>query len=263
MGDGISGFSANGLPCFRTGKGTRRLVIFEGINFVHSPPSGMRINMLSSQYKSFSKEFRVYNIGRKPGLPQAYSIRDMSEDYAEMIKNEIGLPVDLMGISTGGPMALQLTHDHPEMVRKLVLASTGYALSASGARYQRKIIAFAGEKKWRQAAAVMAAAMSGGMMRGFFIPMAWLMGSQFFGKPSDPSDGLVELEAEDRFNFKDFLTGIKVPTLVIGGEKDGFYPISETAAGIPGARAAVYKNSGHMAMMKSGFNRRILDFLLE
>jgi hypothetical protein len=39
-----------------------------------------------------------------------------------------------------------------------------------------------------------------------------------FGSPSDPSDGLVELEAEDRFNFKERLIDIKMSTLVIGGE---------------------------------------------
>jgi pimeloyl-ACP methyl ester carboxylesterase len=84
-----------------------------------------------------------------------------------------------------------------------------------------------------------------------------------FGSPDDPSDGLVELEAEDRFNFEEHLADIKVPTLIIGGENDCFYLIRETAEGIPSARLILYKKAGHMAMMKRRFRLEILAFLTE
>jgi len=54
-----------------------------------------------------------------------------------------------------------------------------------------------------------------------------------------------------------------VPTLVIGGEKDWFYLIRETAEGIASAKLILHKNAGHMAMMKRRFKQDILAFLTE
>jgi pimeloyl-ACP methyl ester carboxylesterase len=109
----------------------------------------------------------------------------------------------------------------------------------------------------------MAGVMVSGVARPILIAFFWILGKGMFGSPDDPSDGLVELEAEDRFNFKEHLADIKVPTLVIGGEKDCLYPIRETAEGIPSAKLILYKDSGHMAMMKRRFKQDIRAFLTE
>jgi pimeloyl-ACP methyl ester carboxylesterase len=101
------------------------------------------------------------------------------------------------------------------------------------------------------------------MARPVLMAFLWMMGKSMFESARGPSDGLAELEAEDSFNFRERLPEIKMPTLVIGGENDGFYPIAETAAGIPFARLILYKNAGHMASMKRRFNHDILIFLTE
>jgi len=262
-GEITSGYTQNGLPYYRLSGGPRVFVIFEGLNFVHKPLSGFSLKMMSRGYNSFTPYYTVYYVGRKPGLPQNYSIRDMSGDYAVMIENEIKTQVDIMGLSTGGPMAMQFAVDHSDLVRHLVLASTGYRLSDNGAEVQRKVIEMVQKNKWRDASAALAGGMTSGILKKLFVPVAWMMGSGFFGGADNPSDGLVELEAEDKFNFKDRLSEIKIPTLVIGGEKDRLYPIRETAAGITGAQLILYKNSGHMASMKSRYNRDILQFLIK
>jgi pimeloyl-ACP methyl ester carboxylesterase len=190
-------------------------------------------------------------------------MRDMSEDYTETIKNELGGPVSIMGLSTGGPIAQHFAIDHPELIDRLVLVSTGYTLSESGAAAQRKVINFTQQGKWRAAAAVMAGVMVSGAIKPLAIAFFWILGKGMFGSSDSPSDGLVELEAEHRFNFKEHLADIKVPTLVIGGEKDRFYPIRETAEGIPSAKLILHKNAGHMAMMKRRFRLDILAFLTE
>jgi len=258
-----TGYSKNGLPYMRIEGGPRILVIFEGLNFSHKPPSGMTLRWTGNMYKAFTSRYTIYNIGRKPGLTEGYSIKNMSDDYATMIENEMETPVDLVGMSTGGTIAQQFAVDHPELVRRLVLASTGYRLSESGAIAQRKIINFTRQEKWRSAAAVMAGVMASGMISPVLKSFFWILGRGMFGSPDDPSDGLAELEAEDRFNFKERLVGIKMPTLVIGGENDRFYPVPETAAGIPSAKLILYKNAGHMAVMKRRFNRDVLAFLTE
>jgi len=61
-----------------------------------------------------------------------------------------------------------------------------------------------------------AAAMADGMTSGLLNPASqigfWILGKSVFGATNDASDGLVELEAEDKFNFKEYLADIKVPT---------------------------------------------------
>jgi pimeloyl-ACP methyl ester carboxylesterase len=258
-----TGYSKNGLPYMRIEGGPQNLVIFEGLNFNHKPPAGITLRWTGKIYKPFVGRYTIYNIGRRLGLTEGYSIKNMSDDYATMIENEMKTPVDLMGMSTGGTIAQQFAVDYPRLVRRLVLASTGYRLSESGAIAQRKIIDFTRRGKWRSAAATMAGVMASGMISPVLKSFFWILGRGMFGSPDDPSDGLAELEAEDRFDFKESLADIKVPTLVIGGENDRFYPVRETAAGIPSAKLVLYKNAGHMAVMKRQFNRDVLAFLTE
>ncbi len=82
--------------------------------------------------------------------------------------------------------------------------------------------------------------------------------------PGDPSDGIVEIEADDRYDLGDQLDKIKADTLVIGGEEDFFYPIRETAVKIPNAKLVLYPNLGHNAMFVRNrqFGEEIGAFLL-
>ena len=89
-----AGYSRNGLPYVRVGSNPRKLVIFEGLNANHKPPSGLALKMTIGTVIRFANDFTVYYIGRKPGLPIGYSMRDMCEDYATMITNELGTPVN-------------------------------------------------------------------------------------------------------------------------------------------------------------------------
>jgi len=87
-----------------------------------------------------------------------------------------------------------------------------------------------------------------------------------FGATDDPSDGLVEVEAEVNHNFPlERLAEIKVPTLIIGGEEDPFYLTRETAEGIPNAKLILYEGFRHNAINdnKLQFQKDILDFLKE
>jgi len=102
-----------------------------------------------------------------------------------------------------------------------------------------------------------------GIKQYLFKVLMWLFGAM--GAPADPSDGLVEIEAEDKHDFKERLAEIKVPTLVIGGSEDYFYPIRETAAGIPNAKLVLYEGFGHSVIFERNrqFSEDILAFLTE
>lgn len=259
-----TGFSGNGLPYARIGNNPRKLVIFGGLDFEHRPPSGISLRMTSSNFKLLAQDFTVYMVSRKPGLPQGYSLRVMADDYAVMIKEELGAPLDVMGLSTGGTIAQHFALDHPELVRRLVLALTGYCLTERGAELQRHMGELASQRRWGAAYASMVTAIyPSGFKKYLFQCFARLFGGM--GAPEDPSDGLVEIEAEDKHDFSQRLADIKVPTLVIGGDDDFFYPIVETAQGIPNARLVLYEGFGHNVMISRNrqFNEDIRAFLAE
>ena len=126
----------------------------------------------------------------------------------------------------------------------------------------------ADQKKWRAAyATLMGISLpSHGIKRYLFKPFILiisLFGGMFFGKPKDPSDLIVTIEAEDKHNFKNRLSEITVPTLVIAGDKDPFYSeklFHETAEGIPNSQLILYNGMGHPASGKQ-FSKDLCAFL--
>lgn len=118
-----TGYSKNGLPYVCIGNSPHTLVVFEGLGFENKPPSGLQLRFTAGDYKRFTKEYTIYSVGRKPDLPDSYSTRDMPNDYANMIKEELEPPVDILGLSTGGTIAQYFALDHPQLVRRLVLAA--------------------------------------------------------------------------------------------------------------------------------------------
>ena len=80
----------------------------------------------------------------------------------------------------------------------------------------------------------------------------------------DPSDLVATIEAEDQFDIGPRLGEIRVPTLLVGGARDEFYPdelVRGTAAGMPDARLLIVPNQGHAPTGQS-VTDSILEFLL-
>jgi len=221
------------------------------------------LRMSTGYLRGLENSYRIYIVSRKPGLPPGYSLSDMSDDYAVMIKNELGGVVDIIGISTGGAIAQHFAIDHPDLVRRLVLAMTGLRLTQEGKELQVKVADLARKRKRRAASALLGTAIiRRGIAKHVFKWFMWLLGP--LSIPTDPSDGIVEIEAEDRHDLSDDLDKIKADTLVIGGEEDFFYPVRETARKIPNARLVLYPNLGHNAMFARSrqFGEEIRTFLL-
>ena len=103
-----AGLTRNGLPYNRLGDGPRTAVVFSGLNLTESKPlTGMEARFMLAFYEPLLPECAVYLLGRKKGLPDGYTMADMSDDYAAAIAYEFAGPVDVIGMSTGGSLALQ------------------------------------------------------------------------------------------------------------------------------------------------------------
>ena len=120
-----AGYLHHGIPFNRLGHGPRPLIVFQGLTFENKPQSVLATRM----YNFLGQDYTVYSVLRKPALPCGYTLQDMTNDYATMIGEQFGGPVDVIGISTGGSIAQHFAGDHAHLVRRLVIHSSACRLS--------------------------------------------------------------------------------------------------------------------------------------
>ena len=256
-----AGYFHNGLPYNCTGRGPRPLIVFQGLVLEKTPQFGM-----TAPYRFLGNDYTIYAVLRKPGLPQGYTLGDMADDYAALIREEFGGPVDVLGVSTGGSIALHFAAEHPELVRRLIIHSSAHTLNDAAKRLQLDVAALAQQGRWRRAWALLIGAVfpRTGPGRWLSRPLVWFSAWLLaLSAPQNASDLVVTVKAEDKFAFKERLAEIAAPTLVVGGTDDFFYSpalFRETAAGIPNAQLCLYEKMGHPAGGKQ-FRRDVLAFL--
>ncbi|MBO0870032.1 MAG: alpha/beta hydrolase [Micromonosporaceae bacterium] len=81
-----------------------------------------------------SDAFRVYRYdrrahGRTPDPDGPLSIRALTDDLVAFLRKVVDGPANLVGYSAGGPVALQVAIEAPDLVYRLVLISTAYEAS--------------------------------------------------------------------------------------------------------------------------------------
>ena len=224
-------------------------MVFPGIGMTNSNPTGVQrwgeLRLLSP----LARAFTVYRVGRRVGLRPKTTMADLANDYAVALEEEFDGPVDVLGISTGGSIALQLAVDRPTMLRRLVVAGAAYRLSEYGREFQRRTaeLSAAGDRRGlaRMQAPDVTDSRLGQRIAGGLL---WLAGPLFIRREWDPSDMIATIEAEDAFDVGERLGEISAPTLMIGGGRDRFYPVElfrETARRIPSARLVIYEERAH------------------
>jgi pimeloyl-ACP methyl ester carboxylesterase len=239
-----------GLPYLAVGQGPP-LVVFSGLTAEHANPTGLDRWFQVQTLKPMAGHFTVYAVNRRPGLAAGATIADLAGHYAEAIAQEFGGPVCVEGVSTGGSIAQQFAIDHPELVRRLVLAATACRLSPHGRQVQRRFAELIRQDRPRRAYATLgptlAATAAGGRA---FAALMWLFGAG--QRVDDPSDMLVTVAAEDVFDASPQLHRITASTLLVAGDRDRFYTpelFRETAERIPRCRLRLYPGKGHAGVM--------------
>ena len=263
------GYFGRGMPYNRYGNGKRTLIVFQGLLFDNVPLAGPMEQQFAGLYDFLKKEYTVYIVGRRTGLAPGCSMKDIADDYAALIKEEFDAPIDVVGISTGGSVVQHFAADHPELVRRLVIHSSAYTLSESAKQTQLDVARYAKQKKWFSAyRTMMYTSLPESKNKRFYKPVCFfasVFGKSIFGKPDDPSDLIITIEAEDKHDFKARLSEIKAPTLVVAGENDPFYSATlfrETSEGIPGSKLVLYEGMGHPASGER-FRKDLREFLMQ
>ncbi|WP_067532959.1 alpha/beta fold hydrolase [Nocardia crassostreae] len=255
----VEGTLEHGMPYLAVGAG-RPLVFLRWFTPEFANPTGWMRESEIKTLKPLAERFRVYAVNRSPGTPAGVTMAEIAAQHAEALRAEFGEPVDVVGVSSGGSIALQLAADHPEVVRRLVTVASGYRLEPRTRAVQSKYMAAvaANRRGLHHGAAII---HKSAVKARATAALMWL--ADPFVRPADPAAMLNFLRAEDRFDLSGRLGEISAPTLVLGGDEDACYSVENfrhTAAGIPDGRAIVYPGATHMGAIK---DPRLLSDLLE
>lgn len=223
------------------------------------------------QFEAFAKRFKVirYDVrgfGKSafPTIGKGYS---HTKDLKALL-NQLGIDhAYLIGLSMGGYIALDFTIEYPEMIEALILVDTtigGFQWSKTWSELWKSI--------WKEAKKEsVKAAKDLELKATFFEPtleksdVAWRlrqMVSDYSGWHFVNTDPLRSLDppAIDR------LQEIKVPTLIIVGERDlpDFHMIADILnKKIQNSKRITLKGAGHVPCMETPkeFNEAVLSFL--
>lgn len=194
--------------------------------------------------RAFADRFRVVWLapraeavdgGGRPTMA-AYAAR-----HAAALREAFDRPVDVLGMSTGGSIALQLAVDHPDVVRRLVLVSAAARLGAVGRAEQRALAdrLRAGDRRGAlarflgdmvpgpppSAGSVRAAvhARAAALARAPLAAAGWAIGPLLWPGAGAMGELAALIEAEDAYDLRERLGDVRAPTLVVAGGRDPYY----------------------------------------
>jgi pimeloyl-ACP methyl ester carboxylesterase len=237
------------LPSAAMGTGDPVLVI-AGLSPVTGPGSNAMTRMTIGPLAALADRRRLVLVNRRAGLPRGMTMAAMAAEHAQAIREGLGAPVDVIGISTGGSIAQQLAADHPDVVRRLVLLSTACRLGPDGKRLQRQVAARVRRGAYRQAIALLAGDI---VPRGRVVAgiVASVVGPLVLRDRQGMHDMATTIEAEDTFDLAT-LAPITAPTLIVCGRNDHFYGpelFAETARLIANSDLRILDDKGHVGAL--------------
>ena len=262
------GTFSGGLPYLVLGSGDP-LIYLCGSTLDHrNPRPGLQRTLALRTLTPLARAgFEVYFTNRWPGMAADTTFADVAERHAEAIRFHFGAPVDVVGASTGGSLALQLIADRPDVVRKAVVASAAYALGPVAKEAQLKLLHAIEETGQYPAEGVldlMPGKLRSRWLRALVTPIALLAAKRI--TIENPADTIAMLRAEDAFDVRDRLPDIQTETLVVCGAQDPFWPLNmfaETACRLPRGKLIMYRNRGHALMIAPEFFTDVTAFLRE
>lgn len=241
--------------------------------FVHGIATNVDV-WIPSLPESVRSGRRWYSIGL-PGhapsrLAHGYRAESITEEMFARIHARAleeltwGEPADLVGWSTGGFAALNVAARRPELVRS-VMSLCGFAtghwegtiglmqrlarMGTLGRGAFRGIFGTLARMRWLYRAVVIQGATN---RRAFRQSQAAAETVRLLHEGLKRQDFGVLADLFARvatFDLRPLLPNIRVPTLIVGGDRDPYIPIEQTrllSEQIPGAELLLLENTGHM-----------------
>ncbi len=214
--------------------------------------------------------YRVVLLGRGRDLPAELTIARLAESYAEVIEQRIG-SAHLIGISMGGMIAQHIAANHPELVRRLVLAVTAHQVDTLGHAYGRRLMALARAGRWHAFLRLANELCFSGLLRWLVAALLWvvlpLRWTRRFRAPRERAalDFCTSANACSAHDAGQILSRIRAPTLIWGASADRLFPgrVLEAMRELLPRAQLVLVRGAHAAFLqqRSRFHRSIAVFL--
>ncbi|CAN5880606.1 alpha/beta fold hydrolase [soil metagenome] len=188
-------------------------------------------------------------------MDQNYSIPEQTQRVvAIMEKLQLTRPVHVMGHSMGGAIALYLTVTAPEHVKSLALMSAAGVTSPTPSELMTRLqhgenpLIVHNEQDYKNMLAFT-------MTDAPFIPSPLLatLTREAIAREPIATKIFKEIQAKSSINIEQAMRQIKVPTLVIWGDKDRVLDVSSTTIFqdlIPKTQVVILKNVGHTPQLE-------------
>lgn len=211
-----------------------------------------QIHGLSRILNTFALDLPGHGKTKGPGMD---SIEAYAQWLCQIIQEVFQGPVFIMGHSMGGAITQVAAHGHPELVKSIVLSSTGPRLKVAPQflkglleDFDSTIERFLGYAYAQDA------------------PREMVKEGIRLMKQAGAKVVHDDLSACDRFDAKPFLSAIKAGCLIICGEQDVLTPpflSAKLKEGISGSTLKLIPGAGHTVMMErpGPFNDAVAAFL--
>lgn len=244
------------------GKGSNALIMLPGLADGLTTVKGMALT-LALTYRAYARDYSVFVFSRKNDIPENYSTRDMAEDQAKAMK-ALGIAnANVIGVSQGGMIAQYLAIDHPELVKKLVLAVTLAKQNEVIQSVAGNWISMAERDDYKSLMIDTAEKTYSDKFLKRYRCLYPLLGH--IGKPKDFKRFLIQAKSCIHHNAYSELDKISCSTLILGGACDkivGKNASVELADKIANSELFIYSGLGHAAYEEAkDFNKRVLCFL--
>ncbi len=243
------------------GKGKKNYVILPGLSVHSVMPLAKQIEQ---SYASFTDIYTIYVFDRAKNIKEGYSVKDMACDTAKAM-NFIGLDkADIFGASQGGMIAMQLAIDYPQLVNKMILASTLCEQNKTFANVINKWISLASSKD--EFGLLNSFAQSIYSSRTLDLYKDTIVSSNLGILPSEYEKFLILAKACLTFDCKKQLNKIVCPVLVLGSNEDKVVTSqgSKQIAKMLNCQMYLYSDYGHAVYDEApDFKSRCLNFLVQ
>jgi pimeloyl-ACP methyl ester carboxylesterase len=255
------------MEFMRLGSGPKTMLMIQG-----GPGSGP-LNWLMLQgvrpiiNPFINAGYALWTVSRRRHMPIGYTMADMADDFAEVIRDQLGGYVDVVyGEETGGMIAQYLAARHPERVGRAVIVAAGWRLSDWGKEVDLRFGNAMAARHRLEAGKALVDGLFPRHSRWLRPLLAPFAVSILPGRKSmPPRDYLTEAQAQLTFDSRAVLPSITVPVLLIASDRDPYCPkdvVQQTADLIPDCTLVWYPGSGHLAAVSSRqIPRDVLAFL--
>jgi 3-oxoadipate enol-lactonase len=201
------------------------------------------IDELTANWSILLYDKRGHGLSDRGKTP--YTIEEHADDLIGLCRHVGIKKAVFVGLSVGGLIVQSLYARKPELVRKIVLSNTAHKIGTAE-MWATRIAAV--EKDGIEA-------LADGVLERWFTPdfrarrKTDLAGYRNMLVRQDAIGYAATCGAIRDADFTETVSGIKVPVLCIGGDKDGATPpdlIKTTASMIPGARVEIIDSCGHI-----------------